>query len=148
MPTNPDTLLRACITEVDRLLKLCDAGEPLAPVKVRPLEYDDWGWLRSGDDLFCCVRYPPCSSDIVAQEHRREGTDPYDSATAFTAAAVNLMRPALEDYKARLNNIEQSFHASSEPIWAAAILEPSVQSIARVLAANSPEIAAMVEVTP
>ena len=138
MPTNPDTLLAACITEVDRLLKMCDAAEP-TPYKTACNMAAIW---------------PRPSQMVVARfdcmgQHKviiAEGTN--SQHAKLIAAAVNLMRPALEDYKARLNNIEQSFHASSEPIWAAAILEPSVQSIARVLAANSPEIAAMVEVKP
>jgi len=128
--TNPDTLLAACIDEVDRLLKLCDEMPSLSAYQhaKQGEPYDDevWAYTRAGHKV-----WPVLESS---------GLNGHTNA-AQIAAAVNQMRPAQEMMRAELTHmyaIREGFpDVDLDYIEEAAML----QSIARVLAANSPEIA-------
>jgi hypothetical protein len=129
MPNTAD-LLTACLAAVGRGLEMCDAA-PRLPWSVQ------W-WSDKREDA--AEPMPPDSESIfglwdslgfmVAQM-----AEPGTQCAAFIAAAVNLMRPALEDYQRRLTDIKRALDGSPDRVWDDAVYEPRIAEIAAVLVA-------------
>jgi len=72
---------------IDLAALLADASP--RPWVYRPHKHDDWGFIRSGEHLVAISRdisYPPPKS---YDDHRRDGTDPYEANAKLIIAAVN-----------------------------------------------------------
>lgn len=79
--------------------------------KYRPLDFDDWGFVRSeiGDELVAIGR---CSlPESEADRHRAGGTDPFAGNAKFIAAAPQLLRDAL----AEIRKAKQAVPGTREP---------------------------------
>lgn len=81
--------------ELDRLEALANAATP-GPWAVRPLRYDDWGWVRAVGEEHdnALVAKAMAGRDYNSVQHRAEMTDPYAHNAAFIAAARDAV-PAL-----------------------------------------------------
>jgi len=64
-------------------------GEHNLPWVYRPLEHDDWGWIRDSAGFLAACAWAGEEFTKTHDEHRRDGTDPYGKYAAFIVDAVN-----------------------------------------------------------
>jgi hypothetical protein len=57
------------------------------PWLIKPLSYDDWGWVRDANGRLACLARG--ADDKDPDQHRRDKTDPYQANAAFIVEAVN-----------------------------------------------------------
>lgn len=91
------------LAEIERLLAAATPGE----WQYRPVEDDDWGWIRSERQdgihpIVAMARAGRRMTDEQLAEHRRNGTDPYDGNARLIAAAPAALRSLI----ARLRTLE------------------------------------------
>ena len=64
-----------------------------APWLYRPKEHDDWGMIRGGPEGFPLAKAlgARMADEDELNEHRRNGTDPYEADALLIAAAPDLL---------------------------------------------------------
>jgi hypothetical protein len=78
------------------------------PWVYRPRDYDDWGWIRGPDGVLAATARSACEYD--ADEHRRNGTDPFEANAAIIVEAVN----SHASLKARIQELEAALQVAQE----------------------------------
>lgn len=118
--------------------------EPVAGLRYRSLEYDDWGMIRNPDDsLFAVVRRPLGEDEAAA--HRKAKTDPFEplarvlmsalaSPPTTDAIKAQALREALEGAKAAVLDHEME--------WARKAAEPGRSDIGAAIFGRAASAAA------
>ena len=106
------TSAREAVKLIERTLEL-DAKATKGPWRYRPVEYDDWGWLRAPGEFpdgGHCVAQARAGARVgndQLNEHRRAKTDPYGS-NAELIAHYRTAAPALARHlQAALSTIKK-----------------------------------------
>jgi hypothetical protein len=103
-----DGRLRECVM-VERSQPMTETHTP-TPWVYRPRDYDDWGWIRGADGALAATARS--AGEYDSDEHRRNGTDPFEANAALIVEAVN----SHEALKARIAELEANEKAYEEII--------------------------------
>lgn len=92
------------------------------PWAYRPQKYDDWGYVRGPeqDDGFqpfiCQAKDMRAMDDDVLNEHRRNGTDPWEANARLIAAAPDLLAASESMERALLQMMDDPSQADEMPV--------------------------------
>ena len=101
--------------DTKRLRELAEKATQ-GPLRYRPLEYDDWGYIRGPDDaVFATAR---AGQDVDYPAHREARTDPYEPNGRLIVEALNALPALLDAYEALCEIAEQDqINLALDPEW-------------------------------
>lgn len=84
-----------------------------APWTYRPQELDDWGIVRDADNAVVCQAAGRQITEDDKNQHRRDGTDPYEHRARLIAAAPEMLSVLVDirDY------FDQHISERREDVW-------------------------------